>query len=351
MLEQPCAELGCEHPQHRLVQDSHVRLARGEKLFQSVAVGVLAGQLHVHARGHAPQCGLLHGLLHVLVLVGVGYAAVIADCDACKAHLLPQQPGEQLPGGVDRLPIDEAVTGHHAPQPTLGNGRLEGFPVDFLQLPGGGQAVGAMDAALGVVKGQKMLGSPLGLPPGCLFRLQTLEIGGAHSRHQGGVFPVGLSVAAHAGLPGHIQHRGQGLGDAAGSLLPADHPAQLFFQGCIPAGAPGNPRRQAYRALDKGPAKSLHVEGGWNMVGAVLHDDFLDAPLPGAARLLGVELPHLQGAHLADAVFRHPRNRFPIFPIGTKGEDAPHLGHLFRQAQLLQQSLGPLLWRAGCIKV
>ena len=211
--------------------------------------------------------------------------------------------------------------------------------------------MGAMDAALGVVKGQEMLGSPLGLPPGCLFRLQTLEIGGAHSRYQGGGFPVGLSVAAHAGLPGHIQHRGQGLGDAAGSLLPADHPAQLFFQGRIPAGAPGNPRRQAYRALNKGPAKSLHVEGGWNMVGAVLHDDFLDAPLPGAARLLGVELPHLQGAHLADAVFRHPRNRFPIFPIGTKGEDAPHLGHLFRQAQLLQQSLGPLLWRAGCIKV
>ena len=156
VLEQPCAELGCEHPQHRLVQDSYVRLACGEEFFQPFAVGVLAGQLHVHARGHAPQGGLLHGLLHVLVLVGVGYAAVIADCDARKAHLLPQQPGEQLPGGVDRLPIDEAVTGHHAPQPTLGNGRLEGLPVDFLQLPGGGQAVGAMDAPLGVVKGQNL---------------------------------------------------------------------------------------------------------------------------------------------------------------------------------------------------
>ena len=135
MLEQPRAELGGEHPQHRLVQDGHVCLACGEELFQPIAVTVLAGQLHIHARGHAPQGGLLHGFLHVLILVGVGHAAVVADGDPRKAHLLPQQPGEQLFRGVDRLPIDEAVAGHHAHQPALGNGRLEGLAVDLLQLP------------------------------------------------------------------------------------------------------------------------------------------------------------------------------------------------------------------------
>ena len=61
--------------------------------------------------------------------------------------------------------------------------------------------------------------------------------------YQGGVFPVGLPVATHAGLPAHIQHRRQGLGDTAGGLLPADRLAQLLLQIGIPAGAPGNAGR------------------------------------------------------------------------------------------------------------
>ena len=134
MVEQPGAELGGEHSQHRLVQDSHVRFACGEKMFQPIAVSMLAGQLYVHARFHAPQGGLFHGLLHVLVLMGVGHAAVIADGNTRKTHLLPQQPGEQLFRGVDRLAVDKAVTGHHALQPSLGNGRLEGPAVNLLQL-------------------------------------------------------------------------------------------------------------------------------------------------------------------------------------------------------------------------
>ena len=153
-------------------------------------------------------------------------------------------------------------------------------------------------------------------------------------------------MTAHAGVSGHIQHRGQGLGDTAGSFLPADHPAQPFLQGRVPPGTPGNAGGQAQRILDKRPAQPFHMESGRNMMGAVFHGNLLNLPLPGTAFLFGVEFPHLQSAHLADTVFRLAGDILPVISAGAKGENTPYLGHFLRKAQFFKESLGPLLrWK------
>lgn len=55
--------------------------------------------------------------------------------------------------------------------------------------------------------------------------------------------------------------------------------------------------------------------------------------LPGAAFLFGVEFPHLQGAHLANAIFRLVGDGLPVVPAGPKGKNPPHLSHFLREAE------------------
>ena len=101
--------------------------------------------------------------------------------------------------------------------------------------------MGAVDAALGVVEGQEMLGHAFWTAACGLSVLDATGIGRAERGGQGRVLAVALAMPPHTWVAGHVQHRGKDVCDAAGGLLTADGLGDFRFQLRIPARATGDP--------------------------------------------------------------------------------------------------------------
>ena len=202
MLEQAHAEFGLQHPGHHAVQQSHVRLTGDKFLFQFIRVSLGHGQLHIQAGSQAAQTRVAHGFADALIFMSVAGSAVIGNGDSLKAHFVPQDAVQVMLGGMDGQAVQGAVTGHNAFQPGLGNGRLEGFAVDFQQQPIPGVYMCAMDSSSGIVEAEKMLGSGVRGAARGFGLLDAVGVGRAQGGSQGGVFAVGLALTAHAGIPG-----------------------------------------------------------------------------------------------------------------------------------------------------
>ena len=226
---------------------------------------------------------------------------------------------------------------------------LERLAVDFPQKSWRRVAVGAVDAALGVVEGQKMLGHALRAPSRGLGASDAACISGAEGGSQGRVLAVALALTAHAGVAGDVQHRGEDLRDAAGGLLTADGLGDLFLQVRVPARTPGDPGGKAGRILNEGAAEALHVEDGGDAVRGLCNHDLLHSPLPGRTFLQRLDPPQLQRTDLTDAVKRLRRDPVHVLRQFPKGEHAAHLCHLLVQAQVSEQRLGALFRRKGLI--
>ena len=160
MLKQPHAEFRRQHPQHRPIQQTYVCPAVCEQHPQLFPVSGGAGHFYIHPRLQCQQPGLRYRLADVLHRMAVPDAAVVADAESVEAHLLPQQSRQQLLRHGSWFTVNRAVAGHDPPQPGL-NGGLEGLAVDLPQQPFRCVAVGPVDAALGVVESQEVLGHAL----------------------------------------------------------------------------------------------------------------------------------------------------------------------------------------------
>ena len=332
MLKQAHAKLGLQHPQHRPVENGDIRLAALEHSFEFLVPSGRGGQLHVHPGLHTAVTRLGKALADVMHAVGIADSAIIADAESVKAHFFPQQTGQQFLGGRNRFAVQGVVAGHD-PFETRVDRRLEGLGVDLPQEPWRRVAVGAVDAALGVVEGQEMLGHAL-RPSACrLGVLDAAGIGYAEGGGQGRVLAVALALTPHAGVAGHVQHRSKDLRDAAGGLLTADSPRDFRFQFRVPARAPGDPGRKAGGILQKRAAQPLHVEDGRDLVGRVCHDDLLHPPLPCGAFLQRITPPHLQGADLADSEGHLGGDPVKILRVLPEGEHAAQLRHFLVQRQ------------------
>ena len=235
--------------------------------------------------------------------------------------------------------VDGAVAGHHAAQLCLGDGGLEGLGVDLAQKPLADLRVRAVDAGRTPVKAGKMLGRGLGMAARRLGLLNAAGVGHTQGGGQSGVLAVGLGLAAHAGVPGDVQHRGQHLGKAEGRLLTGDDLADLALQFGIKARAAVHAGGEGGGILDKRAVEALHVENRRDMQTAVFHHQGLQLPLPGGRLLHALTHAEAQGADLADAVFEKG-GHFVL--ISLEREHARQLGDFFVQRHFLEQQLRPL---------
>ena len=230
--------------------------------------------------------------------------------------------------GGGRHAVDHIIAGHDAFEVSFCDGRLEGLAVDLPKQAGRCIAVGAMDAALGIVEPQKVLRHTVGLTAGGFRLLTAMYISYAQRTCQCGILSVCFALTAHAGIPGDIQHRCKDVCHAAGYLLTADDAGDPFLQLRIPAGASGDTGGEAGRILNERAAQALHMENRRDTVRAVVHDDLLHAALPCSGFL-----QRQAGAHLQRADFTHPTARLfsnPVILLKTFiiGEDASQLADL-----------------------
>ena len=336
MLKQAHAKLGLQHPQHRPVENGDIRLAALEHSFEFLVPSGRGGQLHVHPGLHTAVTRLGKALADVMHAVGIADTAVIADAQAVKAHLLPQQTSQQFLGGRNRFAVQGVVAGHD-PFETRVDRRLEGLGVDLPQEPWRRVAVGAVDAALGVVEGQEMLGHTLRPSACCLGVLDAAGIGCAEGCGQGRVLAIALALPPHTRVAGHVQHGSKDVRDAAGGLLTADGLGDLLFQLRIPARAAGDPGGKAGAVLQKRAAEALHVEDGRDLVRRVPHDELLHPTLPRGTVLQGLNPPHLQGADLADTEGDLRGDPIKVLGVFPEGKHAAQLRHFLVMGQLGKQ--------------
>ena len=304
MLKQPHPELGSQHPQHRPVQKFLIRLTLFKQFQEAFSKARRIRQLHVHAREQRRKARLLQRLTHTLVIVSVSHCSVIADTQALKAHVAAQKIREQMAGQGNHLTVDDAVAGHNSFQLRPTDGRLEGFPVNFLQKTFRRVAVSPVNTTGGIVESQEMLRHRLGAPAGIFALLNTSGVGHSQSGSQGRILPVGFSLTPHAGVPGNIQHRSENMGDSAGRLLAADNSADLLLQLWIPACPPADARGKTDGILDEGSAETFHMENGGDMMGTVLHHQLLHIRLPVHYLIQRLHPPHLQRTDLPDTAGR-----------------------------------------------
>lgn len=166
---------------------------------------------------------------------------IVGHGQSVKPHLIPQQFRQHPVRSGCGFTVKAAVAGHDAAERRFRDRCLERLSVDFFHQPARRIAGRAMDTGLRVMEGKKMLGDGFGFPSVGFSLLDTRGIGRSHSCCQGGIFAVRLSLPAHPGIPGYIEHRCKYLRKPGHPLLSRDDLRDLFFQDRIKGRAPCDP--------------------------------------------------------------------------------------------------------------
>ncbi len=353
LLEEAEGKLGGQHAPHRAVDERHGNFAGLDRRHQICAVGVDAGQFHVHARPQRQVCGVRLVARQAVVGLQLVDGHVVGDDQPVEAPLVAQDARHQFVRAAARLAVHLVVGRHDRRQLRRAYGHLEGRQVDLAQLARHDARRRPVQPAVRRAIADEVLARRHDAI-GPILALQPADVGRAHDGGEIGVLAKGLLGAPPARVAGNVEYGRQAVMHANRTHLFADDPRHRLDQLRLPRAGDADDLREVGGAVGQKAAATLVVDQRGDAQPRLFDQVLLDN-VGQPRRLHRAETAATgQACHLAQAVAHARLRPCPVQPLlvdDLVDPQAAQLGDLFFQRHPAQQVVDARFNRQARIEI